>query len=275
MRQEQVDRTDSPEEQFGGGRSLAPFVDGTIDNFSFILVSVQGTQHAAMGRNAVGWEVWDGEEGGSYDIDFLRILHQKLLQHPSMHIDSAKVFATGHSSGAALAFRLAFQMQDIFLGVAPRAGRLFGNTQWLMEDTSTCMSLQYQYGLEDDHGLDGSALCDLAGGDYSCTGKYSIEGSILKAARANGCTVDSADPDAPEWAQSLVNTPVQTGMTMNGHPWTVYEFENCAGGAVVRFITYEDQGHSFQDVNTDTWASNVDFFIRLAQDPTRYCPSSR
>jgi hypothetical protein len=86
--------------------------------------------------------------------------------------------------------------------------------------------------------------------------------------------VDSSDSNAPEWAQSLHNAPVQTGLTRNGHPWAVYEFEDCAGGAVVRFITYEDQGHSFLEVNTDTWASNVDFFVRLAQDPTRYCSSS-
>ena len=40
-----------------GGRSIVPFVNGGIENFEFVAVSVQGTQNSRGGREAVGWEV--------------------------------------------------------------------------------------------------------------------------------------------------------------------------------------------------------------------------
>jgi len=277
-----------------------PFAD--VDDFPLILVSPFGSvwvkeelQQQRLGPTtnySFGWELYD-EEGGSYDEHFTRKLHEKITQK-FPKIDMQRTYVSGHSSGAMFTFRAAIVMGDIFAAAAPRAGRLWGNEQWLPSncknptDDGGCLSspftsykipLQYQVGDADTHSKDGT-VDRCRGISDPCIAQFGLDATIFQFAVDSNClTSQSLSNVSPNkgrsdwnWAfptkQSVVNGWIEEKGNVDGHPFVVYEF--CGGGKSrsVKYIKWNDQGHSFTDVSRSTWEKNVEFFQSHSLTPT-------
>ncbi len=114
----------------GGGGNARQFMDQSglnvaSDLHGFVVVYPEGT--GVLG----GWplftlETWNSGDCCGYaaannidDVLFTRDLLQDLGQR--MTIDADAVFATGHSNGGMMSYRLALQAPDLFAAVAPNA----------------------------------------------------------------------------------------------------------------------------------------------------------
>lgn len=89
------------------------------------------TQPASFGDNSQTWN--DGSIRSLYaveknidDAGFIRALVADLIR--AYPVDRNRVYATGFSNGAAMAFRLAAECSDIFAAVAPVSGSWWGET---------------------------------------------------------------------------------------------------------------------------------------------------
>ena len=106
----------------GLGQSAVLFcVNGTgmhekADEEGFILVMPNGYQNSWNGGVCCGAAASDRLD----DVAFFRAIFAELSDH--LNIDRNRVYATGHSSGAFMSYRLACEAADLFTAIAPSAG---------------------------------------------------------------------------------------------------------------------------------------------------------
>jgi polyhydroxybutyrate depolymerase len=115
------------------------------------------------------------------DVGFVRALLDRLASE--INLDSARVYATGMSNGAMMAYRLASELADAFAAVATVAGTM---------GTETCQPSQ-PVSVIHFHGTD-DEFVPVAGGvgrrSVSGTSHFSVEHSIRVWANANGCATE-------------------------------------------------------------------------------------
>ena len=69
-----------------------------------------------------GWCCGDAPLASTHDVGFIRTMVQAITAEAN--IDRARVYATGHSNGGHLSYRLACEAADLIAAVAPVAGRV-------------------------------------------------------------------------------------------------------------------------------------------------------
>ena len=94
--------------------------DALADTAGFIVAYPEGCCTPHMWNGGGPYEQWSNRTD---DVGFVRRLVEALAgRYP---IDRERVYATGHSNGAYMVYRLAHELSDLIAGVAPVAGSEF------------------------------------------------------------------------------------------------------------------------------------------------------
>lgn len=211
----------------GGMGSSAQFetnsgFDGLAESNGFIVAYPDGI--AAL-PNGSGPQTWNGgyccgraARINVDDVAFVRALITTL--EGQFAIDPARVYATGHSNGAILAYRLACELSDRIVAVGLQAGSL---------GVESCngarpVSLFHLHGSADtNHPIDGGSGSGVAGVNFR-----SARGSVEAIVAHDGCPttatpgVDPANPDvtALSWSTCRDNTAVRYVVVAGAsHAW--------------------------------------------------------
>lgn len=154
------------------------------------------------------------------DVGFIRKAVSNVQSQ--IKIDSKKVFATGMSNGAMMAYRLACEASDLFRAIAPVAGT---------DNTEKCqpakgVSVLHIHSLKDEHVKFTGGRGDDAVAEEFITDFVSVPATVEKWVKLNGC---------------------QRPLTRRLAVKNAYcdEAVECRDGAIVRLCVTEDGGHSW------------------------------
>jgi polyhydroxybutyrate depolymerase len=157
------------------------------------------------------------------DVGFIRALLEDLMH--VVRVDPSRVYVTGLSNGAIMAYRLAAELSDRIAAVAPVAGTM-GTGECLPR---RAVSVLHIHGTEDE-------FIPFAGGrgKRSITGTdfRPVEDSIRAWARANGCQPDPAIERLPDTAS-------------DGTTVTRKTYSGGADGAEVVLVVVHGGGHTW------------------------------
>ena len=99
-------------------------MNGVADRLGFLAVYPNGT--GALKSSLLTWNVWNccgyAMKHGVDDVGFLRALVAKLESDHG--VDPKRIYATGLSNGAMMAYRLGCEMSDVVAAIAPVAGTM-------------------------------------------------------------------------------------------------------------------------------------------------------
>lgn len=115
----------------GGSGSIIANVTGfnaKADKEKFLVVYPNGSGNMGdvlLTWNAVGCCAYAAENSVN-DVDFIRTLIDKMVA--GYNVDAKRVYVTGHSNGAMMAYRLGVEMGDRLAAIAPVAGSIFSGT---------------------------------------------------------------------------------------------------------------------------------------------------
>lgn len=181
---------------------------------------------------------------GVDDISFLDALIPHLEQKYS--VDQRRVFITGFSSGAIMAYRYACQGSVAIAAIAPVAGTLLLDENCHPRHTTSLL-----------------AINGTADGEVPYQG-----GHLLPGASANDQIVPSAPSVAGRWAQ--LDSCQSTPSSVTNGPVTVDQWSGCSGGAVVQLQAITGAGHTWYapgfgpaDGAIDASKVVADFFARI------------
>jgi polyhydroxybutyrate depolymerase len=153
------------------------------------------------------------------DVAFIEALIDEVAGR--YRVDPDRVFATGHSNGAIMSYRLACELSDKVVAAAFFAGTLG------VDDCrpSTPVSLMHLHGTADEHlpYTGGVGPKSIAGVDFP-----SPTAGVRTFATADGCPAD------PVTATSVTDPNVRT------ESWSP-----CGDGTEVRFVTIEGASHAW------------------------------
>ena len=170
------------------------------------------------------WSDGRAARAGADDVGFVRVLLDSLRRE--LPVDSRRIFATGISNGAGMAFRLACDLPGTFAAIAPVAGALPGELESHCAAAAPVSVLMFQ-GTDDP-------LMPYDGGDLSLR-----RGRVLPApttadlfAQVNGCT------EAPVVA-------AQPDTVTDGTRVRRSTYSGCRDGRDVVLFTIEGGGHTW------------------------------
>jgi len=182
----------------GGGANAQQMIrfsglSETAEKSGFVTVYPSGTgrQEKALtwnGGNCCGYAMQNQVD----DVAFTRALLDDLAR--VVKVDAKRVYATGMSNGAILAYRLASELSDRIAAIAPVAGPM---------GTEKC-SPKRPVPVIHFHGTDDQFAPFKGGkGEKSLTGTdfYSVEHSIRAWVKANGCKDEPAIVELPDKAK--------------------------------------------------------------------------
>jgi polyhydroxybutyrate depolymerase len=154
------------------------------------------------------------------DVGFIRQVVQNLTQQ--LTIDHNRIFATGMSNGAMMAYRLACEASDVFRAIAPVAGT---------DNTRQCaparpVAVLHIHAKDDSHVLFGGGAGPDSVSRSQVTDYVSVPATVAKWAKLDGCTA------AP---RRVLDKP--------GAYCEVYA--PCSDGAQVQLCLTETGGHSW------------------------------
>lgn len=195
--------------------------DGLAEANGFIVVYPDGTNARPESTTLLTWN------GGSCcgaaadravdDVGFVRMLLDELER--TQPIDPARVFATGHSNGAILAYRLACELSDRISAIGVQAGVLGGECA-----PTRPVSVFHLHGLADTNiPIDGGRGSGVAGVAFPSPRR--APQAFAEGDRCETPPVDAVDP---------TNTDV-VARTWSG----------CAEGRMVRFVTVAGASHAW------------------------------
>ena len=145
----------------GGGGNAKSIEEKTgfsdlSDDYGFIVVYPEGTgrfKHRFLTWNA-GYCCGYALENDIDDIGFIRELIKTLEKR--FNIDYDRIYVTGHSNGALLAYRIGAELSDIVAAIAPVAGSIGGyatndSQLWVIPKPEHPVSVIAIHGLLDSH----------------------------------------------------------------------------------------------------------------------------
>jgi polyhydroxybutyrate depolymerase len=156
-------------------------------------------------------------------VAFIRAVLDDLAQ--TFLVDARRVYATGMSNGAIMAYRLASELSDRIAAVAPVAGTM---------GTERCepkrpVPLLHFHGTNDE-------FIPFAGGrsvkSLSGTNFYSVDHSIQAWVKANGCSEEPTTEELPDQAKDGTKVLKKT-------------FGGGRDGAEVVLVVIEGGGHTW------------------------------
>lgn len=170
------------------------------------------------------WNDGRGHRARQDDVGFIRLLLDSL--GGELQVDPRRIFATGISNGAGLAFRLACELPGTFAAIAPVAGALPTALQARCTDTAAVALVMFQG--------TGDRLMPYDGGELSLG-----RGRVLPApstaalfAKVNGCTASPAIAAEPDTVTD--GTRVRRSA-----------YSGCRDGRDVVLYTIEGGGHTW------------------------------
>lgn len=192
------------------------------DNEGFIAVFPNGSSRFAGGKFAT-WNAGNccggARDQGVDDVGFIRAVFEQLARQ--VNVDRSRVYATGMSNGAMMAYRLACEAPDVFRAIAAVAGT---------DNTRSCtpsrpVPVLHIHARDDSHVLfNGGAGPDAARAS-TVTDFVSVPDTVTKWTRLNGCA-------AP--ARRVLQT----------HGAYCEQYASCSGAPVQLCVT-ETGGHSW------------------------------
>jgi len=194
--------------------------DRLADQHGFLVVYPDGI---GAGPNADALRTWNGgvccgraAREGVDDVAFLRQLVETVSN--DSRVDPDRVFATGHSNGMIMSYRLVCEAADVFVAAAGQAGTLG------VDDCrpSRPVSLRHIHGSADTNlPIDGGVgTTGISGVDFP-----SPRAGIRSLAAADGC------PRAP--------------VTKRAGPATRQIWRPCDRGTTIEFVTVQDANHAW------------------------------
>jgi len=234
----------------GEGAGIASHTDltGPADARGYAVVFPDGIQRR--------WNDGRGTSAGEDDVAFIRVLLDSLVRE--LPVDPRRVYATGISNGAGLAYRLACDLPGTFAAIAPVAGAPAAALEERCAVTRPVSVISFQ-GTRD-------RLMPYEGGNVAAT-----RGRVLSAPRSaalfatvNGCTPTPIVTAEPDTAKD--GTRVRRSV-----------YGGCREGREVVLYTIEGGGHTWPGgppvgrrvgrVSRDIDASRtmLDFFDRNSQ----------
>lgn len=197
----------------GGGGNAEQFresagLDRLADRDGFVVVYPAGTGRLAgvltwnAGPRCCGY----ARDRSVDDVGFVRALVDDLARRTP--IDPDRVFATGHSNGGGMVYRLAREAPDLVAAVAPVAGAAMGPTS----GTDPPVPLLHVHGVDDPRALyEGGEGPPFPLTDHTVTHR-GVEEVLDARAAANGCVGpprvverrEGSGPDAGQRAERLV-----------------------------------------------------------------------
>jgi polyhydroxybutyrate depolymerase len=170
------------------------------------------------------WSDGRAARAGADDVGFLRLLLDSLRRE--LPVDSRRIFATGISNGAGMAFRLACDLPGVFAAIAPVAGALPAELENRCAAAPPVSLLMFQ-GTHD-------RLMPYHGGDLTIR-----RGRVLPAmttaglfARLNGCAEAPVVADEPDTVTDGTRVRRTT-------------YPGCRDGRGVVLFTIEGGGHTW------------------------------
>lgn len=194
--------------------------DALADEHGFIVVYPDGI---GVGANADRLRTWNGGvccgPAAREDVDdvaFLRTLVETISE--THRIDADRVFATGHSNGMIMSYRLVCEAADVFVAAAGQAGTL-GVDEC---EPAEPVSVRHIHGTADTNlPIDGGrGATSIAGVDFP-----SPRTGIATLAEADGC---------PRRARTKVAGPVTT------RTW-----KPCEDRTVIQFVEVDGANHGW------------------------------
>lgn len=196
--------------------------DGLAEANGFIVVYPDGISARPDGTRLRTWNGGDccgpAVERDVDDVGFVRrLLDTVAAEHA---VDPARVFATGHSNGAILAYRLACELSDRIVAIGIQAGSL-GIDRC---NPSQPVSVLHIHGTADtNHPIDGGVGTGVSGVAFRAA-----SAAVEAMAVANGC------PAPP------VTTTGDANPDLTATTWS-----DCGAGTVVRFLVVEGASHAW------------------------------
>ena len=214
----------------GGGGNAAGYqrtagIDRVADREGFAVAYPDGTGRRQNSRRFLTWNAGDccglAHEKGSDDVAFARALIEAVAER--IPLDRARVYATGHSNGAMMTYRVAAEAARSFAAVAPVAGSM--NVQTFAP--AAPVPILHIHSVDDPR-------ASYAGGERK-TGRlsiphYDVEERLAQWRRQNGCSETS----------SVVERRVR-----DGHTAALYVWSDCKAGHEVRLWKLTGAGHGW------------------------------
>lgn len=152
------------------------------------------------------------------DVGFIRLLIDKLTR--TYRLDPRRVYATGHSNGAMLCYRLACELPDKLAAIAPNAGT--------MQVETACQPSRPLPILHMHSKQDRNVPYDGGVGSRSLNGQWnpSVDSSLKVFARLSRCRVDQPTKQS------------EAG-------YTLYRWTACEPGVELHYYLTDDGGHSW------------------------------
>ena len=212
----------------GGGSNAEVMVkfcglNETADKHGFIVVYPSGTGRLEKlltfnGGNCCGYAMQQKVD----DVAFTRALLDDLAT--VINVDQKRIYATGMSNGAIMAYKLASELSDRIAAIAPVGGPM---------GTETCNPIRpvpviHFHGTNDEHApFKGGKGKGVSGTDF-----YSVDHSIKAWIKANGCKDEPATVKLPDAAK-------------DGTTATITTYGGGKDGAEVVLVAIDGMGHTW------------------------------
>ena len=220
----------------GGGGEAAGFqayagLDAVADREGFVVVYPYGT--GVLPRRLLTWNAGDccgyAMNNGIDDVGFVVALLDDLAER--IPVDVSRVYATGHSNGAMMSYRLAADRPERFAAVAPVAGA----TAVDVPASGPPVAVLHLHSVDDPRALyEGGIGPPFPGTDVRSPHRP-VEASLQVWIRRNGCTVERA-LDTRTGAPGTIN---------QGQTATLLVWDRCSSGRPVQHWKLTGVGHAW------------------------------
>jgi polyhydroxybutyrate depolymerase len=214
----------------GNGQRFREYagLDAIANREGFAVAYPDGT--GRLGRRLLTWNAGGccgrAARENADDVAFVRALVGELAQR--VRIDPARVYATGHSNGGMMSYRLAVEAPDLVAAIAPVGGAMILGTPEL----ASPVPVLHIHSVDDPRALYEGGL----GPPFPLTRHRvlhsAVETELSRWVAANGCAVAphvlerSTDPESGHTATLLSWEPCESGspvllwrLTGAGHGW--------------------------------------------------------
>lgn len=194
----------------------------------FLLVFPDGTGFGPLHTWNAGECCGAAAEQGVDDVGFVAAL----LDHLSLRVavDPARIYATGHSNGGMMSYRLAAELGDRIAAVAPVGGAMILDPFQPVRP----VPILHIHSVDDPRALYGGGTGPAFPGTNVRVDHRPVEESLALWREVNGC------PDAPSTVETRSGPP---GTRSAGHTATHLRWAPCASGAPVEHWRLTGAGH--------------------------------
>ena len=223
----------------GGGGTGEQFqdengLDAVSDREGFIAVYPEGS--GVLPNRLHTWNSGDSCCGFAFDrniddVGFLRAVIEDLGAR--MSVDPERMYITGHSNGAMMAYRMAAEASDVVTAVIPVAGAM----DIAEFAPSAKVAVLHIHSLDDPRALYDGGEGPPFPGTERIVNHESVVSGIERWAEVNGCGAE------PAVSQSIAGAGDDEGQTAELLVWS-----GCAEGAEVEHLRLSGSGHGWPGV---------------------------